>query len=262
MAAAWRAVLELERLDEDLFLAAGEEGAGGRTFGGQMAAQALRAASLTVAPERPVHALHGFFLRSGRPREALRYEVERIRDGRAFSARTVTAVQEGKPVFQMAASFQREEPGEDWQPPFPAGMPGPQDLRSLPLASVFAREPVFEIRPVRAAEEGASPFAHPFWMRAREPVGEDVGLHACALAYLTDLAVIQAARSPEAARPAMLRVSLDHSIWFHRPVRADRWLLYSMAPQAHIGARGLAHGTVHAVSGELVATVAQEVLFR
>ncbi|GAA2083714.1 acyl-CoA thioesterase [Actinomadura alba] len=261
-ASSFQKALELEQLDSDLFEALFPGVGRGRTFGGQVAAQSLRAAGLTVGRSRNVHSLHSYFIRPGRPEEPLRFEVARTRDGRTFSTRSVTAVQEGKPIFEMIASFHDPEPGEDWQAVAPLSVPPPEDLRPVRLSRLFGDGQAFEIRPVVTPDPEGFPISHPFWVRVPVPVDIEPDLHACLLTYLSDIAVVRAARSPESDVSYGLRVSLDHSIWFHRQARVDQWLLYTMSPVAHIGVRGLAQGSMRDVEGTLVASVAQEVLLR
>ena len=253
--------LELDRLDGDRFEAPPRIGGLPRAFGGQVAAQALRAAGRTVEGPRRVHSLHAYFIRPGRPGQALRFDVTRTRDGRSFSTRNVVACQEGKPIFEMIASFHDHEPGEDWQPAAPS-VPPPGELRPVRIPVLFGEDHPVEIRPVTTPEPSLFPISHPFWARVTAPLGDEPALHACLLTYLSDLAVVRAARSPESPAPFEGGVSLDHAIWFHRAPRADRWLLFSMAPAAHVGARGLAQGAVHTRDGTLVASLAQEALLR
>jgi acyl-CoA thioesterase-2 len=257
-----RTALDLERLDGDIF-AASPNGLGlDRIFGGQAVAQALRAAGLTIDRPRHVHSLHSYFIRPGRPDEPLQFEVTRTRDGRAFSTRHVTAGQEGKPIFEMIASFADPEPGEDWPPAVPPPVPAPEDLGPVRFPWLFGNDQAVDIRPVTAPAAGSFPISHPFWIRVMTPIGTEPARHACVLAYLSDIAVVRAARAPQSEERYDLRVSLDHSIWFHRPARADQWLLFSMDPVAHVGTRGLAQGSVQTRDGRLVASVAQEVLLR
>jgi acyl-CoA thioesterase II len=260
-ASSFLRTLDLEQLDGDLFVAP----AGGlgweRTFGGQVAAQALRAAGLTVSSPRHVHSLHSYFVRPARPGESLRFHVARPRDGRTFSTRSVTAVQEGKPIFEMIASFHDPEPGEDWQAAGPLSVPSPEGLPSYQFPGRFGGDQQFEIRPVTPGE-GEFPIFHPYWIRLAMPVGSDPGLHACLLTYLSDIAAVQAARSPHSTVPHTVQVSLDHAIWFHRRPRVDQWLLYEMSSTAHIGARGLAQGSIRTADGTLIASVTQEALLR
>ncbi|MBC6460130.1 acyl-CoA thioesterase [Actinomadura sp. HBU206391] len=258
----FRTALELRRLDGDRFLAYPNGFGRERLFGGQVVAQALRAAGLTIGAPRDVHSLHSYFLRPGRPEEPLRFEVTRTRDGRAFSTRNVTAHQEGKPIYEMIASFHDPEPGEDWPPPAPPSVPLPDDLRPVRFSRLFGDDRSVEIRPVDQSGSGSFPISHPFWVRVTMSIGTEAAMHACMLAYLSDIAVVRAARAPGSTARYDLRVSLDHSIWFHRPPRVDEWLLYSMDPVAHVGTRGLAQGSIRTVEGTLIASVAQEALLR
>jgi acyl-CoA thioesterase II len=257
-----QAVLDLDALDGDRFLAVPVPTRMRRLFGGQVAAQALRAASMTVDPGRPAHSLHGYFIRPGQPSEPLYLEVDRTRDGRAFSTRRVTASQEGKPIFEMLASFHAPEPGEDWQEAVLPAVPLPDQLSTVPFVGLSGKNHPVEIRPVTPPEPGTFPKIHPFWVRVTAPVDPDEASHACLLTYLSDIATVRAACAPGSPAWPGLLVSLDHSVWFHRPPRADQWLLVSMESAAHIGTRGLARGTIHAADGTLVASVAQEALLR
>jgi acyl-CoA thioesterase-2 len=257
-----RAALDLEKLDGDRFIAIPHGMGLTRIFGGQVAAQALRAACQTIDSQRSVHSLHCYFIRPGGPAEPVRLEVERTRDGRSFSTRRVTASQEGKPILEMIASFHQPEPGEDWQEAALPLVPPPDELSPLDFTRLFGEDQAAEIRPVAMPESGSFPVLHPFWVRVRMPVGPDEALHACLLTYLSDIAVVRAAQKPGTASWHGLRVSLDHSVWFHRQPRVDQWLLVSMDPVAHIGTRGLARGSIQTADGNLVATVAQEALLR
>ncbi|MEU5878814.1 acyl-CoA thioesterase domain-containing protein [Spirillospora sp. NPDC047279] len=250
-------MLDLQRIDGDLFEARWADMRRERLFGGQVAAQSLRAAGLTVDGGRPVHSLHCYFIRPGRTSEPLRFDVRRTRDGRTFSTRHVTASQEGKPIFEAIASFHDPEPGVEWQPDPPAGMPPADGL--APLETPWL-PPEVDIRPVRPP--GDFPIGHPFWVRVPEPPGADAAVHACALTYLSDYGAVNAARPPDDATRYGMRLSLDHTLWFHRPPRVGGWLLYTMGPAGNGGGRGLAHGAFHTPDGTLVASVAQEALLR
>jgi acyl-CoA thioesterase II len=255
-------ILDLDQLDGDRFLAVPAELPPTRMFGGQVAAQALRAAYLTVDTPRPAHSLHGYFIRPGRPADVVQFEVERTRDGRAFATRRVTASQEGKPIFEMIASFHDPEPGAEWQEAALPPVPPPDELRALAFTGLSGKNHPVEIRPVTPPEPGSFAKIHPFWARLTEPIGPDPAAHACMLTYLSDIATVRAAHQPGIPfRPGMV-VSLDHSLWFHRPPRVDQWLLISMDSAAHIGTRGLARGSVQTADGTLIASVAQEALIR
>jgi acyl-CoA thioesterase-2 len=259
----FRGAFDLRQLDGDLF-AAPSLGLRltRRTFGGQVAAQALRAAGLTVDSGRHVHSLHCYFIRPGIPEDPLEFAIARTRDGRSFSTRHIAASQGGKPIFEMIASFHDAEPGEQWQSAGPPSVPLPEDLRPVALPWLFGDDQPVDIRPVvpRSREMIATP--HPFWLKVSLPDGAEPAIHACLLTYLSDLGVVTAARPPGSTVEYSLRVTLDHSVWFHRPPDVGQWLLYAMSPVAHFGARGLAQGSMWTADGTLIASVAQEVLLR
>ncbi|MEW2355052.1 acyl-CoA thioesterase domain-containing protein [Spirillospora sp. NPDC029432] len=257
-------LFDLEEREGDAFVVTAASTIGReRLFGGQVAAQSLRAACLTVGPERLPHSLHAYFIRPGRPGEELRFDVARTRDGRTFTTRHVTASQGGRPIFEMIASFHAEEPGYDWQPAPPtAGVRQPEELKPPDMPKFFRHPPGFDVRIVTPARPGEFPMRHPFWIRSREPVGDDLSLHACLITYLSDMAVVSSARAPGAPRDLAAAVSLDHALWFNRPARVDEWLLFSVDSAANYGARGLARGTLHTRDGVLVASIAQEALLR
>jgi acyl-CoA thioesterase-2 len=235
-----------------------------RLFGGQVASQTLRAATLTVDPDRRVHSLHAYFIRPGRPGEPLRLDVERTRDGGSFTTRRVTASQSGGPIFVLAASFHVAEEGDDWQLPAPAEVPGPDEVdtgQSL-FAQFWTMSP-FEVRPVHPWQPETPPRIHPLWIRTKDPLPDDPALHASVLAFFSDMGVVGSARAPGTARPTRLEgASLDHAVWFHRAARADEWILFSVEPVSNAGARGLARGTMHTADGTLVASIMQEALLR
>lgn len=259
----FRTALDLQQLDGDRFVSSATGFGRGRIFGGQAVAQALRAAGLTIDKTRHVHSLHCYFIRPGRPDEPVQYEVTRTRDGRSFSTRHITAGQEGKPIFEMIASFHDPEPGQNWPPAAAPSVPGPWELEPVRFPWLFGDDTPVEIRPVTPSAPRSFPISHPFWVRVRMPIGaEEPALHACLLAYLSDIAVVRAAQAPESPERYDVMVSIDHAMWFHRPARADQWLLFSMSSVAHVGARGLAHGSIQTADGTLVASVAQEVLLR
>ena len=257
-------LLDLGRRGADAFVAPTPSDGPGRLFGGQVASQSLRAATLTVEPDRLPHSLHAYFIRPGRPGIPLRLDVDRTRDGRSFTTRRVTASQDDEPIFTLAASFHAAEEGGDWQLPAPTGVSPPDGPRQVesPI-SRFASMSPFDLRPVRPPEPGGFPILHPFWVKTRRTLPDDPALHACVLAFISDMGVVGSARAPGAAMPAQLMgASLDHAMWFHRPARADEWLLFSVEPVSNFGARGLARGTMHDPAGVLVASVAQEALLR
>lgn len=256
-------LLNLSPLAEDRWSAPTPAEGPPRLFGGQVAAQSLRAACLTVPPGPRPHSLHGYFIRPGRPDTALELVVERTRDGRSFTTRHVTAVQEDQAIFELTASFHTDEEGMDWHEPWPDAIPGPDEVvdpnqDDSPFGGFRASNP-FMIRPLSRMGSGFA--MHPCWVRIREPIGTDPSLQACALAYVSDLAVVQAARAP-GSTGMPFGASLDHAVWFHRPVDVNQWLLFSAGPVSNYGARGLARGTFHTAEGLLVASIAQEALLR
>lgn len=235
----------------------------GRVFGGLIVAQALRAAQATVAPRHWPHSLHASFLRS--PRGALlAHRVERSRDGASFAIRRVVVEdRSGEAVLLMTASFHAPEPGPSYQVPGPAvPLPGPERLGPGRYDG-----PVFDCRdvPATALGEDVAPHARRMWFRARGELLDDPALHLWGLAMATDHGPTRAVREPHADHPGVegrMSASLDHSVWFHRPARVDQWLLSELVPYSTEAGRGLAVGTIRTQSGELVATVAQEVVLR
>lgn len=260
-------LLDLEEAGVDAYRAghlAGWEGR--RVFGGQVAAQALRAALHTVPEDRPVHSLHAYFILPGRHTEAIRYRVDRVRDGRSFHTRRVAADQGDEVIFEMLASFHRREEGPDYQVPTPP-VPRPQGSGAEPrFGGRLRRVLPFDVREVGPTPpgEGGWPSTRRAWMRATGPLPDDPGLHACILAFVSDMGMVFAARAPveEEGWDRIMGASLDHALWFHRPIRADDWFLYDQRAVSNAGARGLAHGTMHAEDGTLGVTVAQEALLR
>jgi acyl-CoA thioesterase-2 len=234
---------------------------GGRLFGGQVIAQALRAAASTVVEGRPVHSLHSYFIRPGTPDEPVRYEVERLRDGRSFSTRQVVARQSSGAILNLSASFQVREDEADVQTALlPEGLPGPDD----PALHDHSWGRLLERRPVVSVDGGLG-----YWIRLDAELGDDPITHVCALAFMSDAAPSRAARSPHpdfegdlADRGRFQGASLDHSVWFHRPSRADDWHWFDTHTHGLAGARGLVTGDVVSVHGLQVATIAQQVLLR
>ncbi len=251
-------LLELEILDVDLFRAPSPTGreALGRLFGGQVAAQALRAAMLTVDEDRVPHSMHGYFLRPGRRDIPTIVHVDRDRDGRSVSSRRVTATQTGHVIFSMSASFQVADSGPELQPALPDGIPLPDDAGESQLLAPF---PSFEIRPV-SPQHPPVLLPDAYWARATVPLPDDPLIQACMLAYLTDMGVGRGVLATELANTQ--QPSIDHAVWFHRPVRLDEWTLFVMRPLSAQGGRLLYTGVVHGVDGTLAATMIQECLVR
>jgi acyl-CoA thioesterase-2 len=274
------ALLTLTRVGEDCFVGASHDLGFPQVFGGQVLGQALAAATSTVDPTRPAHSLHGYFLRPGDAQADIEYCVDRSRDGSSFTTRRVVATQHGRPIFHLAASFQRAEDGFDHQPTAPV-VPGPEGLASeleltravadrLPdrVREIWTRDRPIEIRPVdpgdpfRPARREPAQYA---WVRAVGEVADDDALHRCLLAYLSDFKLLGSALRPHGVSYLTGEVqmaSLDHAMWFHRPFRVHDWLLYAMDSPSASGARGLARGSLFDRHGRLVASVAQEGLMR
>ena len=275
------ALLDLEELEVNIFRGRSPQQGWQRVFGGQVLGQALVAATRTVEEERVAHSLHGYFLRPGDPTVPILYDVDRIRDGKSFTTRRVVAIQHGRAIFNMSASFQKEESGLEHQiempdTPDPETLPGYQErmealAREEPaLAERWAeRERPIEQRSVEPHAFMGSREKHPpyqrIWFRAAGQLPEALGLHQCVLAYASDYTLLDTSTLPHGVtfwEGNMQSASLDHAMWFHRRFRADEWLLYVQDSPAAAGARGFNRGTVYSRSGELVASVAQEGLIR
>ena len=262
-------LLDVERLDRHLFRAAvPAHTPNGRLFGGQVAAQALRAATLTVDAEHHPHSLHGYFLRPGSPATPAILQVDRIRDGRSFTTRTVVAIQEGEAIFELTASFHKDEPASEYQVQLPEGVPDPEgdfDWHESLIARFSAASP-FEMREVPNPppdSRGLLPSTRRVWMRTRGALPDDRALHACVLTFISDMgAVFAAALAVGGGFGITMGASLDHAVWFHRHIRPDEWLLFDLKPVSNAGSRGLVHGTMHTRDGVLGASVTQEALIR
>jgi acyl-CoA thioesterase-2 len=273
-------LLDLETIDLNLFRGTQPDTLLQRVFGGQVAAQALVAGARTVEPEREVHSLHSYFLRPGDTAVPIVYDVERIRDGGSFSTRRIVARQHGRGIYYMTASFQVPEEGfehQDVMPPVPA----PAD--SIDLSEIFRkRSPenadewmrewaALELRYVGDSRPGGvipndeRPSQSRLWIRVNGKLTDDPLLHRAAFTYASDMTLLGSTLVPHGmhvSHPKMQSASLDHTIWFHRPFRADEWLLYDQASPSASGGRGLAIGRLFSEDGVLVATVAQEGLIR
>ena len=272
------AVLDLERVELNIFRGTVPRNGRSRVFGGLVVAQALVAASRTVAGRAP-HSLHAYFVLPGDPNVPIVYEVERVRDGRSFTTRRCIAVQHGQTIFDLFASFQIEERGLDHQAPMPpAPDPGtlvsaaaalsPSNLLPQRMQHWAAFEPAIEIRPCdpRRYDRATPPEPRQqVWLRAAAPLPDDPAVHRAVLAYLSDLTLVDvalAAHGRTLFEPEFAVASLDHAIWFHRPFRADDWLLYAQDSPNTAGSRGLARGLIFDRAGVLVASVMQEGLIR
>jgi acyl-CoA thioesterase len=252
-------LVRLERTG-DTFHTSAAFGSGPRLFGGLIAAQSLAAAGATVEAGRLPQSLHGYFIRGGKVGVDIEFTVEVTRDGRSFNTRRVTARQEGAAIFEMLASFHRPEPTTDWQRSAP---PRLTLADSVPMSSLPGRlGGLFE---ARVSPEIVSDWPkQPFWFRSPAPIEDDPLLRACALTFVSDIGLVSAARPPGGAHSpgAGGAASLDHALWFHRPVDPHRWHLYDALAVNHCDARGLAQGSITDQDGVLVATVTQESLWR
>jgi acyl-CoA thioesterase-2 len=274
------ALLELEQLEVDLYRGRQPDTARQRVFGGQVAAQALRAACHTVSHERAVHSLHSYFLRPGDTAVPIVYDVERIRDGGSFSTRRVMARQHGKAIYYLTASFQREETGFVHQDALP-GVPDPEDCPTLDDLlrrlgghddGFWAREwAALDVRYAGDSRPGGElpasdePARARIWIKAADCVPGDPVTNTCVLAYASDLTLLGVSLVPHGviiSSGDLQSASLDHSMWFHRPFRADEWMLYDQHSPSASGGRGFAIGRVFSRDGSLIASVAQEGLIR
>jgi acyl-CoA thioesterase-2 len=264
-------MLELERIDRDRFRAWNPPAPAGRRartlFGGQVAAHALRAATLTVNPEHHPHSLHGYFLRPGKDDAPTILRVDRIRDGRSFSTRTVVALQDAEAIFTLTASFHHDEPGGEFATPIATDISGPDELFKRDglapmlwgVESPFDRLEVPGLSHTQPSEEPR----RAMWIRTRAALPDDPNLHACVLTFVSDFGVLGAVRTALGRPDALgMAASLDHSLWFHRRARADEWLLFDVSAKSNAGARGLGVGTMHTADGLHAVTVAQEGLVR
>jgi acyl-CoA thioesterase-2 len=274
-------LLALEPIEENLFRGQSQDLGWGTVFGGQVLGQALSAAVQTVPPERQVHSLHAYFLRPGDVRKPIVYDVDRIRDGSSFTTRRVVAIQSGKAIFNLAASFQKDEPGFEHQDEMPAAPPPEsvptEEQRVAAFAHrlpPFVRERLgsprpFELRPTDAPDDPFLPAPRPpqrmVWMRAVGKLPDVPALHAYLLAYASDHSFMTTALLPHGVTwltPGVQIASLDHVMWFHQPFRVDEWFLYVIDSPMARGARGLVRGRVFTQDGRLVASSAQEGLVR
>jgi acyl-CoA thioesterase II len=249
-------LLDLERIDRDIFRAPNPGSGGGRVFGGQVASQALRAAAATVDVDHDVNSLHAYFLRPGRFGLPITCTVDRIRDGSSFTTRRDVALQDGEAILNLDASFHRDETGFDDQLPSPIGGYPPADSLPFDASREGAHRTAVDFRQV-PGEIGTR------WVRTNGALPDDPIVHACAIAYFSDFGPVRTARRRTgAADGSLMAASLDHCVWFHRRCRADGWLLYRLESLLVAGARGISRGELWTSDGLLAASVAQEVLLR
>jgi acyl-CoA thioesterase II len=250
-------MMALEAHGTDVWVGAGPRYPWGGLYGGQIVAQALRAATFTVAPAFRVHSLHAYFVRRGDHTEPIRFEVDRVRNGRSFCTRRVTARQSVGVILEMTTSYQVDEDAPQVQTAVVPEVPPPGELVEDSWSPIFQRRMAPRSRGVTSC-----------WLRIADPVGEDPGLHACGLAYLSDdlptdsVVSLYPGWDPEPSEGRFFSASLDHAIYFHRPVAADRWQLQTFTCHGLMSSRGVSVGYVFADDGAHVATVVQEVLLR
>jgi len=274
------ALLDLEPLEVNIYRGRNRDIGSGRVFGGQVFAQSLVAAQRTVAAGREAHSVHGYFLRAGDLKTPIIFFVDRPRDGGSFTSRRVTAIQHGEAIFHLSASFHVREPGLEHQMPMPE-VPPPESLTSEldlvraradripePLRAILTQDRPIDFRPVVPINPEAAATREPVrhvWFRAMSPLPDEPIIHQAVVAYASDYGLLPTALFPHgvAFRDRRLQIaSLDHSLWLHRPFRADDWLLYAMESPAASGARGFTRGALFTRDGTLVASVAQEGLIR
>lgn len=273
-------ILNLETLDPNLFRGRSPQTSWQRVYGGQVIAQAFVAAVRTVDASRPAHSMHAYFMLPGDPKVPIIYDVDRIRDGKSFATRSVTARQHGHAIFSMLVSFHSEEAGLDHQVEMPH-VRQPEDLpdeaemrRNLlptmpdPVRRYYERERPIEMRPVEFDRYGGRKYPDGrfhLWFRATGRLPDDPAIHQCVLAYASDLTLLDASLMRHGRTlfdSKFMAASLDHALWLHRPFRADDWLLYAQdSPNLH-GSRGFSRGLIFTRDGTLVASVAQEGLVR
>jgi len=273
-------LLDLEPLEVNIYRGRNRDIGTGRVFGGQVFAQSLVAAQRTVEPGRDAHSVHGYFLRAGDLKVPIIFFVDRPRDGGSFTSRRVTAIQHGEAIFHLSASFHVDEPGLEHQSTMP-DVPMPESLapeldliREMsdripePVRAVLTQDRPIDFRPVNPVDPFVAAPREPVryvWFRAISRLPDERIIHQAVLSYASDYGLLPTALHPHGIpyRDRRLQLaSLDHSVWLHRPFRADDWLLYSMESPTASGARGFTRGAVYTRSGELVASVAQEGLMR
>lgn len=274
-------LLTLEPIEDTIFRGQSHDLGYGRLFGGQVLGQALAAARQTVPDDRFVHSFHSYFLREGAISLPVIYQVDCVRNGRSFTTRRVTAIQKGKAIFTLMASFQIDEEGFSHQDVMPAVEPPEQLASEYAIRLAMAKqapdslkkrilqESPIDIRPVSPTNPyipEQQPPINRAWFKTKDPLPKDNPyLHRCLLAYASDFQFLPTALYPHGVRffqPELQVASLDHAMWFHRPFRMDEWLLYSVESPSASGARGLVHGQVFNQKGKLVASTTQEGLIR
>jgi len=270
-------LLDLEAIEVNIFRGRSPDVHRQRVFGGQVAGQALVAAARTVDAAYKVHSIHAYFLRPGDAAVPILYEVDRIRDGRSFITRRVVAIQHGKAIFNLSSSFHVPEEGLDHQAPMPTDVPPPESLPDFRtryrdfaglMGDELERDRPIDTRHVDwepADRKQALPPYQRVWLRADGVLPEDPVLHVCVLTYASDMTLLDTSLLPHAVGAMdsdIMMASLDHAMWFHRPFRADEWLLYAQDTPSASDARGLARGSIFTTDGRLAVSVVQEGLIR
>jgi acyl-CoA thioesterase-2 len=271
-------LLDLEQIEVNIFRGRSPDETAQRVFGGQVAGQALVAAGRTVPADRPVHSLHAYFIRPGDPAVPIVYTVDRVRDGRSFTTRRVSAIQHGKTIFTLSASFHHDEPGPEHadrmpQAPPPEQVERTEDRLRRTLGEAAARRSRLPIdlrsigpMSIEAAQNPAlRTTQNMIWLRVEGELPDDPLLHVCLMTYASDLTLLDSVLTGHGlywADGRTMGASLDHAMWFHRSFRADRWLLYVQESPVAYGGRGLARGQVFTADGDLVVSVMQEGLIR
>ena len=266
------------RTSEDIFTGPSQWMPQGRVFGGQVLAQALVAAQRTIAADRSVHSMHGYFLRPGDVNLPITFSVDRIHDGRSFSTRRTQAYQDGVPILSAIASFQDQDEGLDHQIDMPADLPEPESLPTTaeilaeidhPVARYWASERPFDMRyvtsPIFLGVDGGTVPHQAVWLKSVGPMPDDMNLHRAALAYASDYSILESIMRRHGlawVTPGIKVASLDHAMWWHREARVDEWLLYVQESPNAIGGRGLSQGRIYDREGRLIASVAQEGMVR
>ncbi len=269
-------LLDLERIEVGLFRGRSPDEHRQRVYGGQVAGQALVAATRTVDAPHSVHSLHAYFLRPGDPTAPIVYQVDRVRDGRSFTTRRVLAVQHGRPIFGLSANFHGAEEGFEHQMDMPTGLEDPEDLpdfheRMRPwkeqMGDWYTRPRAIDTRYCDWTPPDdrtpRPPYAN-VWFRANGTLPDDPVLHACVVTYASDMTVLDTSLQPHGGSGLgeVFMASLDHAMWFHRPFRADEWLLYAQDSPSASGGRGLGRGSIYRRDGTLVVSVVQEGVIR
>ncbi|KJG14902.1 palmitoyl-CoA hydrolase [Photobacterium iliopiscarium] len=273
-------LLQLEQIERELFRGQSENLGLPQVYGGQVIGQSLSAAQQTVDPERHLHSFHSYFLLPGNPEKPIIYDVETLRDGRSFSTRRVKAIQNGRPIFYLTASYQADEQGFEHQATMP-NVVGPEGLASesdlvesvaqyLPpkIVEMFGNKRPIEVRPVTVINPLKPTIAEPkqyLWIKTNGEMPDELSIHQYMLAYASDWGFLTTSLHPHGVTlfsPNMQVATIDHSMWFHRPFKVDEWLLYVIESPSASGSRGIVRGEIYNQQGQLVASAVQEGLIR